>query len=209
MSLQQGQVSTTASGWSRDPSPLAFYLPLASCICATWIAGVHHQTWVHDDVSCQLLKSLWLHSFSLGKATWSFFMKDLTANGFWVSSFHLSTDMQTDIISYMYHMGYHLSELSQHRTMRILTVIESGKKTIIHFIMSILMYSGYSGLHYHFVLWNVNCVFAWRHCYQMANWQFCHLVMGNYQAGSLGSLGVWLGVMCYCITENCNVITVR
>lgn len=45
------------------------------------------------------------------------------------------------------------------------------KKKIIHFIMSILMYIGYSGLHYHLVLWNVNCVFAWRHCYQMANWQ--------------------------------------
>lgn len=172
MSLQQGQVSTTASSWSRGPSPLVFYLPLASCICATWIAGVHHQTLGPWWRLLPAVKISLTSQFLCGESHLIFFMKDLTANGFWVSSFHLSTDMQTDIISYMYHMGYHLSELSQHRTMRILTVIESEKKqTIIHFIMSILMYIGYSGLHYHFVLWNVNCVFAWRQCYQMANWQ--------------------------------------
>lgn len=177
MSLQQGQVSTTASSWSRGRSPLAFYLPLASCICATWIAGVHHQTWVHDDVSCQLLKSLWLHSFSVGKATWFFFMKDLTENGFWVSSFHLSTDMQTDIISYMYHMGYHLSELSQHRTMRILTVIESEKKNHTFY---------YEYFNVHWIQWTslsfspLECKL--RVCLKtlLSNGKLTDLVMGNY-----------------------------
>lgn len=178
MSLQQGQVSTTASSWSRGPSPLAFYLPLASCICATWIAGVHHQTLGPWWRLLPAVKISLTSQFLCGESHLIFFMKDLTANGFWVSSFHLSTDMQTDIISYMYHMGYHLSELSQHRTMRILTVIESEKKNN-HTLC-------YEYFNVHWIQWTslsfrpLKCKL--RVCLKtlLSNGKLTDLVMGNY-----------------------------